>query len=171
MRKYRLTLLFALTAITATTLAAITVNRVIGGLAEDNLVRIAQENTARDSVHMEAMMRRGDSMAGMSSSGVMTDVGNGMQGMQQPAPLTLEYLTGPEGLSRTFPHLVEGLSIVKSNIFDLNGTTVWSTDDKTIAITKRETPFSQRQQSERFRLSWSIITTLSNLMEWSAEST
>ena len=59
MRKYRLTLMFALTAIVVTSIAAVIVNRVIGNLAEDNLVRTAEENTAQDAVHLQAMMRTG----------------------------------------------------------------------------------------------------------------
>ena len=124
MRRFRLTFFFVVTAVAAIALAANIVNRVIGDLAEENLIRIAEENTARDAVHMQSMMRRGPSM----------------QHMQHPVPLTLDDLTDPDGLTRTFPMLAEGLSVVKLNIFDLNGTTVWSTDLKTIGINKRESP-------------------------------
>ena len=71
MKKYRLTLAFALTAVIAIALATTTVNWVIGNLAEDNLVRIAEENTARDGVHIQSMMAVGSqhSMPGMAATG------------------------------------------------------------------------------------------------------
>ena len=126
-RRSLLSILFASTAVSAIAIAALIVNLVIGRLAEDNLMRIAEENTARDAVHMQAMMRRGASV-------------HSMPDLQHPEPLDLEFLTGPEGLSSSFPMLVEGLNVIKFNLFDLNGTTVWSTDPSTIGITKRESP-------------------------------
>lgn len=87
MRKYRLTLLFAITALVAIAVAALITNRVTGDLAENNLIRIAEENTARDGLHMEAMMRREHHMSDM----------------QQPVALTLDQLVGPEGLDIRFP--------------------------------------------------------------------
>ena len=47
-RKYRLSLLFAATAVLVISIATITVNRIIGDLTENNLMRIAEENTVRD---------------------------------------------------------------------------------------------------------------------------
>ena len=116
-------------------MATTVVNLIVSNLAEDNLLRIAEENTVRDGLHMQAMMRRGSSMPGMRSAN-----GNTTQAVQRAKPLTLEFLTSFEGLSGNYATLVEGLSIVKLNLFDLNGTTVWSTDPRTIGITKRESP-------------------------------
>ena len=135
MRRFRLTLVFVITALLVIVLAAVTVNRVIGDLAKENLIRTAEENTVRDALHMQSMMRRGHSMDGMPSAS-----DGSMGNIQAATALSLEFLTGPEGLSRSFPSLVEGLSIVKLNLFDLNGTTVWSTDRQTVGITKRESP-------------------------------
>ena len=126
----RLTLSFIAVAVVFIAIAAIVVNRVVGNLAEDNLIRIAEENTALNGVHMEAMMRRSHQMQSMSASGIN----------DQLRPVTLDYLTGPQGLPVIFPVIVEGIPLVKMNVFDLNGTTVWSTDLKTIGITKRESP-------------------------------
>ena len=67
MRSFRLTLIFVIVSVVVIAGAAIVVNLVIGGLAEDNLIRIAEENTARDAVHIQSMMRRGHSMDGMPS--------------------------------------------------------------------------------------------------------
>ena len=72
-RKYRLTLLFAITAILLTAAAAMVVNIVVGNLAENNLIRIAEENTARDGLHIQSMMRGGHSMDGLDSAGVIHD--------------------------------------------------------------------------------------------------
>ena len=52
-RKWRLTLFFVLIAEVTMTLAIFVANRVIGGLAEDNLIRIAEENNARDAEHIQ----------------------------------------------------------------------------------------------------------------------
>ena len=112
LRRYRLTLAFVFTALVVTAVASIVVNLVIGDLAEANLNRIAEENTARDTVHILSMMRMMEPMVdqhpmdGMSSAEA-TDSGNAMQHGQQPMPLTLEFLASPEGLSRSYPMLVE----------------------------------------------------------------
>ena len=139
MRRFRLTAYFVITALSVIVVAAAVVNKVVGDLAQENLIRTAEENTARDAVHMQAMMRRGHGGRDMPSMG-NADGGVEMGSMRQPIPLSLEYLTGPDGLPGNYPMLVEGLSIVKLNLFDLNGTTVWSTDPNTIGITKRESP-------------------------------
>ena len=139
-RQYRLSLLFAATAVLVISVAAIAVNQTIGGLAENNLIRIAEENTVRDAEHMQAMLRRDHAMHTTSlTSGVAG--GSGPETTHQTVALDLDRLTGPGGLPVRFPTLLEGLNIVKMNVFDLNGTTVWSTDSKTIGATKRESPF------------------------------
>ena len=149
-RTFRLTILFGVTAVVLIAVAAFIVNLVIGYHTENNLVRIAEENTARDALHIESMVRSGNSMDGMSSSGVagsgmaMDEMekpmqhsmssegvvysGAGMDQMQQPGPLSLDFLAGPEGLPKTFPMLVEGFNIVKLNLLDSNDKIVWSTD-------------------------------------------
>lgn len=83
LRRYRLTIFFAITAIMLITAAAILVNIVVGNLAEDNLVRIAEENTARDGLHIQSMMRMGHSMGGVSSSDTVHS-GTAMKDMGQP---------------------------------------------------------------------------------------
>ena len=57
-KKYRLTWMFAIIAALVISITTVTLNWSIGNLAEDNLVRAAEENTARDAEHMQAMMRR-----------------------------------------------------------------------------------------------------------------
>ncbi len=57
MKKYRLALMFAVTAMMVIAVAALTVNIVIGDAAEKNLVGIAVENSARDAAHIESLLR------------------------------------------------------------------------------------------------------------------
>ncbi len=136
LKRYRLTLLFVVTALIVIATAAIVVNRVIGDLAERNLIRIAEENTARDAFHMEAMMRRMGPTGGQNTMPGMPSGGNGMREMQQSIPLTLESLAGPEGLPSTYPMLIEGLNVVKIILFDTNGHGIWSTDLANLDKTK-----------------------------------
>ena len=125
-RKWRLTIFFALTAIGATGIAIIAVNHVIGNLIEDDLTRASEEDTIRDALHIESMVS-GKAMPGMTSAGA-TDSGMSMQNMQQSMPLTLEFLAGPEGLPSTLPMLLEGFNIVKLDLLDRDDRIVWSTD-------------------------------------------
>ena len=138
-RKWRLTIFFALTAIGATGIAIIAVNHVIGNLIignliEDDLTRAAEEDTIRDASHIESMVR-GKAMPGMTSAG-STDSGMAMHNMQQSMPLTLEFLAGPEGLPSTLPMLLEGFNIVKLDLLDRDDRIVWSTDLGIVGISK-----------------------------------
>ena len=110
-----LTILLAGTLVSSIAIAALIVNLVIGDLAEDNLMRIAEENTARNAMHMQAMMRREQSSQGLPFPNDST-----IPGMQHPKPLNLEFLTSSKDLSSRFPALVEGLNVIKLNLFDLN---------------------------------------------------
>ena len=83
-RKYRLTLLFAITSIALIAAAAMLVNIVVGNLAENNLIRIAEENTARDGLHIQSMMRGGHSMDSDAPNGKMHS--QTIDGMEQPMP-------------------------------------------------------------------------------------
>ena len=133
MTNYRLAILFAVAAVAVITIAAFVVNGVIGGLAERNLIRIAEENILRDAVHIRAMMRTGDHVMGNMAAGSAT------HDQSAPAPLTLDFLTGPMGLPSSFSALVEGLNIVKFNLYDPNGIVVWSTDTEITGATLRGT--------------------------------
>lgn len=137
-RKYRLTILFAATAVLVITIATVAVNHVIGNLAESNLIRSAEENTIRDAEHIQAMLRSGHTMGAMP----VAEESESVPGpIQQSQTLDLESLIGPDGLPARYRGLVEGLNIVQLNVLDLNGTTAWSTDPSTIGITKRESDF------------------------------
>ena len=100
MKRFRLTLIFVLTALVVLAATTFVVNLYGLKLASDNLIRITEENTARDAAHIQSMMR------GPHST----------ERADRATPLTLESLAGPQGLPRHFPVLVEGLNIVKFNL-------------------------------------------------------
>ncbi len=154
MKQYRLTLLFVATSVVAIVVGIVVVNHIIGRQAESNLIRIAEENTARDALHVVSMLQGRQSThhppgpnAGAASHGMdgMQDMGtpgadaNGAsQSIMQPVILTLE--SASRGLSDHFLTFVEGLNVVKLNLFDLDGLTVWSTDPGNVGVNKRESP-------------------------------
>ena len=141
-RKYRLTFLFALTALVVIAIAALIANRVIGDLAEDNLVRLAADNTAREALHIEAMLAGRHSMPGMVS--MESTAGSPMQHVQPPGPVTLESVLASEERLEVIPSLVVGLNIVKVSLLDFDGRTVWSTDPGSIgAISEGSTVFTK----------------------------
>ena len=143
MRRFRLTLSFAAAAIVLMAVATIVANRIIGDDARDNLIRIAEENTARDAEHLQSMMRTGQHFSHSMSSG--SSEGGGIPGdTQQLLPLTLEFLLGPIGLPGNYTAKLEGLNIVKFNLFGPDGVLLWSTDSGAIGLTKRESPLFQK---------------------------
>ena len=80
MRKYRLLVYFAIAALIFITVTAVIANRMYGGLAKANLIRVAEENTLRDAIHIQSMMRSGPSMHSMAS-GRPLNPGDEMQEM------------------------------------------------------------------------------------------
>jgi len=164
-RKYRLTFLFSVTALVIIAVAAVVSNYVVGGLAERNLTRLAEHNTFRDASHIQSMMRGRHTMIGLAPMDSTEDPPN-MENMDQrmataqapmasmadpstkgsmdmpmaaaQAPLTLKVLASPSGLPAHFPMLVDGLGIVKSNLLDMEGRTIWSTDSVSLGAIKRE---------------------------------
>ena len=213
-QKYRLTILFSITALVVIAIAATIANHVIGGLAESDLIRLAERNTFRDASHIQSMMRGQHSMIGMAqlesmkANPTMANMDQPMANMDQPmakmdqpmanmdqpmanmdqpmanmdqpmanmdqpmanmdqpmanmdqpmanmdqpmdmsqVPLTLAVLAGPTGLPAHFPMLVEGLAIVKANLLDLEGRTIWSTNSVSIGITKAEKSLFQEAAS------------------------
>ena len=130
MKSYRLTVYFAISSIVIIAVATIVSSQIIGGVAEDNLTRSAEENSARDAAHIQAMMRGGNSMSAMPS-----------MGSQQQDEMSFE--TVADKLPRTFSSLVEGLEIVKLDLIDVTGVAVWSTDGDTIGSDRSRSPLFQ----------------------------
>lgn len=109
-RKYRLTLLFALTALVAITITTtLVVNRIASEIAESSVIGSVEEKAVRDAEHLV--------------SGHHSD--------DDGAMLTMQDLASPEGLE-TFLMSEESLNIVKFNLFELDRIAVWSTDPATI---------------------------------------
>ena len=132
--KYRLTVMFALVASAILAATFFIINVVAGNLAEGNLLRMTEENTARDALHIAAMV-----------SGQHRMPGDTMPEMRHSQPLTLHSLVAPHGqLSSNYEGLVEGLNIVKLNLFDLTGEIVWSSDPESTGVNKRESPLYQK---------------------------
>ena len=151
MRKYRLTTLFIFTAVVSIALAASIVNLVVGRLAENNLTRIAEEQSAREAVHLEAMLSGQQSMEGTTTSatggghavrdavGALPHIvssealsGDTLPAVESLQPLTVETLKAVDRLLSMVPTMAAGLNVVKVSLLDLNGTTLWSTDPSTI---------------------------------------
>jgi signal transduction histidine kinase len=118
-RKYRLTILFFIASLVTIAIAAVIVNLVIGRIAEQNLVTNSEQNTSHQASHIQTMMRKEHTM-------------------------TLEALSGPDGLSRTIPSFIAGFHVAKFNLFDLNGRVLWSTDQGTVGVTQQESLLFQR---------------------------
>ena len=132
----RLTLLFAITALVVITVAALIVNKLTGDIAQANLIRVTEESAVPDAAHIQSMMRDSHLMLGISPAQAAVN-GDPMQPTpqlmsHQGSPLTLESLVVPEGLPSHLPVMIEGLSIVKFNIFDLDRVAAWSTDPASI---------------------------------------
>ena len=121
--KFRLTFLFAFTAIVAISLVTtLVVNRIASEIAMSNLIMDAEEHATRDAAHLiKAHFSINDNQ------------------------LTLEHLIKfeehficSEEISN-FHASAEALNIVKFNLFDLNRVAVWSTDPESIGKVNHNT--------------------------------
>ena len=57
MSKFRLTWLFVAVSVVVISAATVIVTRIVGNLAETNLVRAAEEKAAKDAFHIQSMLR------------------------------------------------------------------------------------------------------------------
>ena len=142
--RFRLTLFFAVTATVSLVVAAVVVNHVIGTEAQENLIRIAEENTTREAEHIQSMILTGQHQANSMMTAQGDESTNAMQDMGPPQALTLGLLLGPSGLANNFSALVEGLNVVKVNLLDPEGVLVWSTDPGVTGLTESEAPKYQK---------------------------
>ena len=133
-RIYRLTLLFAATAVLVISIATVLVNWIVGDLAENNLIRMAEENTLREARHLQSMagnmlpLPNGrDAMQGMKSTGDAVGP-SPMENAGSTPPNTMELLISPEGLPGMYQMLVEGLNVPRLSVLDLSGMVLWSSD-------------------------------------------
>ena len=163
--RYRLTLLFAVTAILLTAAAAVLVNNVVGNLAERNLIRIEEANSTRDGLHIRSMIRGDHSTVADESDALphsatiehqpqatpqhraseeAPDPDMPKKQHQQTERLSLEKLSGPEGLPRTYQSLVAGRNIVNFHLLDPEGTVVWSNHGHAVSRTSMDAILIQR---------------------------
>ena len=133
-RKYRMTLIFAVSAALFILAAVIAVSLLVGNLAEDNLIRLAEENTIREARHLKSMAERmlvmpdgQQSMAGMASADASSGPG-ALAGQPQPVPNTMDFLASPAGLPSFYEMLVEGLVVPRLSLLALDGSVLWSSD-------------------------------------------
>ncbi len=127
MGRFCLSIFFVVTSVVVIAAAAAVVNGTIGSLAERNLVRVSQENTVREAVHILEHLKS-------------DKVG---ENPTTPGVLSLEALASPEGLPKRFSSLIVELNVAKLNLFDLEGKAVWSTDPGTIGKANDTNPLFQ----------------------------
>ena len=157
MRRFRLTWLFVIVSVAVISVATAIVTRIVGNLAETNLVRAAEENASRDALHIQSMLRDHDQMqpaAGAaageahtmtlgqhsmpSGQGASITTDQHPEATHQSARLTLDHVASE--LPGIFPSMVEGLKVVKSNLYDPGGAVVWSTQPGEIGAGKQDCP-------------------------------
>jgi len=133
-RKYRLTLIFAVSAALYILAVVVAVNLLVGNLAEDNLIRLAEKTTIREARHLQSMAERmlampdgQQSMAGMAPTDASSGPGE-LTGQPQPVPNTMDFLASPAGLPGIYEMLVEGLVVPRLSLLDLDGSVLWSSD-------------------------------------------
>ena len=160
MSKFRLTWLFILVSVVVISTATVIVTRIVGNLAETNLLRVAEENAARDALHIQSMLRGHhpidsaaversadghkegvvtghDSTQPSHGAAAMTD-NHMIPAVQNSAGLDLDQVASE--LPGAFPSLVEGLKVVKAQLYDLEGDVVWSTFGGEPAMDKEGCP-------------------------------
>ncbi len=143
--EYKLTFFFAITALALIAAAAFLANEVVGRRTEDQLVKLAEIDTAREAIHIQSMVRNESTMGNgtidTEHSMLSTDEPSQMAGSSQMAqmkPLTLASLSAPGGLPDTFPMLVEGFNFVRLDLLDPQDKIVWSTDAESIGLYKSD---------------------------------
>lgn len=138
-RKWRLTLLFVITAELGMAVAIVLVSGVIGGNLNATLLGIANEQSARDALHIQAVISGGYSFPGRSSASGFAGDG-GVSENIHPAPMTPESLAGSGSLPRAYATLENTLNILKLTLFDLNGRAVWSSDPVVLSVGEHDRP-------------------------------
>lgn len=124
--KYRLALFFVLTAVLAIGIAVIVVNHVIGNLATDNLVEIAEDSSLREAVHVEAMIMGQNHVGVGDTMGPETSEALGMLSTMSP-PRTLQGVVASQEILSMMPSLARGLNIAKISLLYPEGGVAWST--------------------------------------------
>ena len=109
--------------------SAYLINHLVGGLAEENLATLAEEQASRNALQLESKISEHHShFFPLPGDMANPDDNNG----QPPLQMDLGFLSGPSGLADIYPELIHGYDIVKLSLYDLGGMTVWSTDPEVI---------------------------------------
>lgn len=121
--KYRLTIFFGIAAMVIIFGATFVMSHILGRIAENNLVRLAENSITSDAVQILSAIRRTELPQGMVSSGPVSGASS-----PNKSAINREWLKGSKELSKTLPTLVEKYSIVSLSLYDPDGQSVWSTD-------------------------------------------
>ena len=122
--RFKISILFAVTLLVVMAAASWAIDQVIRRHAEATMIRNAELSSVQEAMHMQSMLR---DLAGRDDSG-----------------LTLDFLISPSGFRSNYPKLVEGMNVVKLNLFNLQGEAVWSTDVGTVGKNNHDSPLFQQ---------------------------
>ena len=135
LKSYRFTILFVFTGLIVMMSASWVTSYRATSQAKAGLRQVAERSAVADTEHILSMVRNQGSMMGGQSSpaGSAMDMQQGSaMDMQQSEPFTLDWIASPQGLPGTYGMVTEGLNVTKLNLFDLDGTIVWSSDPSSI---------------------------------------
>ena len=103
--KYRLTLFFSISALIVILAAAFLISYLVGRTAEHNMIRVSEKSVSSDMVSILASIEN-----------------------QNGEPLTLQSVVDFDGLPMKLPALAADYSLVRLQVYDPQGNSVWSTD-------------------------------------------
>lgn len=135
-RKWRLTILFVITSMAVIAAAAVFVSSAASDLAISNLKTSASEETAKIAMHLQ------DMFPNLSAATFTMDD-------RLYTPSGFDSLLDPDGTAGEVPRLLGAFNIVKLNIFDLTGKTVWSTDSENMGLTYSKSNLFQEASTGR----------------------
>ena len=113
--KYRLTILFGITALLAIVAAGFLISHLIVHIAENNMIRISEKSLSTDML------------------GILKSIED-----QRGESLTLDSVVNFNGLPMRLPALAADYSLVGLRVFDTQGRVVWSTNRQASAVVNHE---------------------------------
>ena len=143
--RYRLSLYFLTTAVIVIAVATFVVNHLIGNITADNLVKLTEENTARDALHLRAMTAATQLVGGIFDSFGADDPA--ATAPEQPSAVTLAYLT--QAMPAVYRQLAAGLDIVELSVVDPSGRVAWSSDAGAIGALSAGSDLVQQSLTEK----------------------
>lgn len=113
---YRLTIGFATTALIIIAAATTIVYQVIGNVAGDSLAGGAEDQASRDAINVESRISGQFSMLGLDPTTMTIGESLDPSSGQHHKDITLELLTGPQGLDLFYPSITHGLNILQMKL-------------------------------------------------------